>query len=129
IVIVRAGSVDATAIDTLKGRVSVLEDHLAREFHRYRSVPFKPFQFVVYGPVAIDQPPPTAPGEELLDLARHTWNLWSWTRDVDRQGRLDTGVFDSVVYVVVRAPSQARQRFVEGASEQGGRIGVLEVEL
>ena len=37
--------------------------------------------------------------------------------------------FDSRIYLVVRPPSDARRKFVEGQSEQGGTIGSVEVEL
>jgi hypothetical protein len=48
---------------------------------------------------------------------------------VDSAAAIDGDAYDARVYVVVRAPSQEKLRFVEGASEQGGRIGTLEVDL
>jgi hypothetical protein len=88
-----------------------------------------PFVFTFAGPVDVAGGPPEAAGDGVLDAVRHSWALWRWTSHVDRAATLDASSFDSRIYVAARPPVNARQLFIEGESEEGGRIGVVEVEL
>ena len=129
VVVVRMGPVDEAALAGLRDRARHLEDHLTRELHRYRPTPSQAFSFVFYGPVDAKQPPETVASDSTFDLARHSYAQWRWVRAIDAAGNVDCEVYDSCVYVVVRPPAHERQWFVEGSSEQGGRIGIIEVEL
>lgn len=127
--LVRSGPIDPTALEALRARVPALEEKLAEELHRYRGAPDRPFRFVVRGPVELHAPRPEPQGEGAVDLAKHAWALWRWTARLDEAAALDAGAYDARVYVILRTPESATRRFVEGASEQGGRIGMLEVDL
>ncbi|MBI2395789.1 MAG: hypothetical protein HYV09_39860 [Deltaproteobacteria bacterium] len=129
LVLVRDGPIDPGALEALRARVPALEEKLTAELHRYRGAPDRPFRFVVRGPVELHAPRPEPAGEGTFDLAKHAWALWRWTARLDEAAALDTGAYDARVYVVLKAPATATRRFVEGASEQGGRIGMLEVDL
>ncbi len=128
IVLVREGAVDPIAIDDLKETFPVLESRLAEELHRYRPTAPKPFSFTLLGPVDSRDAAPALPGAGVLDLAKHQWALHEWTSDVDARGALSVGGYDSRVYVTLRPPSGKRV-WVEGASEQGGRVGTVTVDL
>jgi hypothetical protein len=118
------------AMQVLSARVPVLEDRLTSELHRYRASPAQAVHVSVFGPVSVDRgPPPDPAGSELLELAKHSYALWRWTRAVDQGANLPTRAFDSRIYLIVRPPRDARQKWVEGSSEQGGRVGVARIEL
>jgi len=129
IVLVRDGTVDDAAIEGVRGRASALADQLTSEMHRYRSTPERAFNFVVRGPVDLHAPVPRPGGEGTIALAKHGWALSRWVGRVDEGARIAGSAYDARVYVVVRAPSHEKLRFVEGVSEQGGRVGTLEVDL
>lgn len=129
IVIVRDGPVDPAAIDALRTRVTALESRLAEEMRRYRGAPERPFYFVLRGAVELPSPLPQPASEGFLDLAKQSWALSRWVKKVDERAGLHGDAYDARVYAIVRPPAHASLRFVEGASEQGGRIGTLEVDL
>jgi hypothetical protein len=129
IVLVADGAVDPAAIESMRARVPVLEARLADELHRYRGTPARPFYFVLRGPVPLHAPLPVLAGEGTVDLAKHAWALSRWAADVDGRAQLQGSAFDARVYAVIRPPSHEKPRFVEGSSEQGGRIATLEVDL
>lgn len=129
LVLVRVGKVDDAAVEALRARTWALEEVLARELHRYRTSPAKPFAFVVRGPTDVATPPPEPQGDGVVALLRSTWDRSRWVDAVDRAAGLKASAYDARIYLVVRAPQQATARFVEGASEQGGGVGTIEVEL
>lgn len=129
LVLVRDGPVDPGAIDLLRARASVLEERLAAELHRHRASPDRPFRFVVRGPVDMRTPRPELASDGFVDLVKHTWNTWQWTRAIDRADAFAGDAYDTRIYVVIRPPHDATTRWVEGASEQGGGVGTLEVDL
>lgn len=129
VVLVEAAPVDPKALIVLRERTRELERRLADEFHRYRPEGPKPFSFVVFGPVAQGAPPPSRVEPSVWGLARRAWELFRFTRDVDSRASLPARGFDTRLYMVVRPPANASRAFVEGASEQGGRIGVALVDL
>lgn len=129
VVLVEAARVDPEALSELRERTSALEARLASEFHRYRPSGPHPFALVMFGPVPQIVPPPVRAEASVFDLARRAWELWRFTRDVDSRARVPSRGFDTRLYLVVRPPASASRAFVEGESEQGGRIGVARVEL
>jgi hypothetical protein len=129
IVLVRDGAVDPAAIEAMRARVPILEARLADELHRYRATPDRPFYFVLRGPVDLRTPLPVPASEGTVDLAKHSWALSRWAADVDARAQLQGSSFDARVYAVIRPPAHDKLRFVEGSSEQGGRIATLEVDL
>lgn len=128
LVVVRQGPVDAAAVAKLAGRVRALEDRLASEFRR-RGGGFAPIRFVTYGPVDAATPPPPAPVEDgVVELVRHTFARWRWTRAIDAEADVRARGLDGRLYVVAR-PAEGDTQTVEGLSEQGGRVGIALVEL
>jgi hypothetical protein len=128
LVLVRDGAVDPAAIAALKARVATLQDRMADELHRYRAAPDRPFLFVAQGPVDLPAPAPKLEGDGVTDLLAHSWKLSRWVAKIDDAAHMRASAYDTAVYVVLR-PAVGTSRFVEGDSEQGGRIGTLEVEL
>jgi hypothetical protein len=128
VVVLPDGPVDESAVDALRERAPALEDRLEGELHRYRPGAPKPFAFSVFGPVKLSQPPPVATGDGVVDLASHAWDLHRWTSDVDARARLEPDAFDSRIYVTARPPT-GKRHMIEGASEQGGRVGTVTVDL
>lgn len=129
VVVVADGPLDPAAVAALQARVRALETVLADEERRYLPAGPKPFVITVLGPVAAPSPPPELASDSSLDLLAYTWRRWRWVRAVDAAAATSAGAWDSRIYVVARPPSLDRERFVEGASEQGGRVGIVEVEL
>lgn len=129
LVLVRDGAVDAAAIESVRARTSALAERLTGELHRYRSTPERPFYFVVRGPVDQHAPLPRPASDGAVDLAKHARALSRWVGRVDEAVRLAGSAYDARVYLVVRAPTDEKRRFVEGVSQQGGRVGTLEVDL
>ncbi len=127
LVVLRLGPVDPRAISELGARSSDLETKLAQQMHRYRQGP-APFDFTVAGPVDIKDPPPSASGDGLVQTARHQYELWRYLSRVDVQAGVDPDAYDSRVYLVVEPP-HGRRRMIEGESEEGGRVGVVSVDL
>lgn len=129
IVLVRNGAVEPEAIEAMRARIAHLDVLLSRELHRYRTTPDHPFAFVVRGPVDLPSKRPELHSDGLLELARHALALSRWVAAVDERAKLPGSSFDSRVYVVLNMPAHGSLRFVEGSSEQGGRVGTLEVDL
>ena len=69
------------------------------------------------------------PGRRPADLVRHTLALSAFVKEVDARAGLDPDHFDVRIYLAVKNPRRAQRTLVEGRSEQGGRIGLVEVEL
>jgi hypothetical protein len=81
------------------------------------------------GPVDAREGPPTTEGDGWFAAAEETWALWRWTSRLDTSAHLDSASFDSRIYVAAKAPVSEERAMVEGESEEGGRIGAVEVEL
>jgi hypothetical protein len=128
LVIVEAEPVEQRALALLRARIRKLEDRLAAEFHRYRPDGPRPFALVAFGPVPEVVPPPRRVDAGLIGLGRRAWELLRFTRDVDARAHVPSRGFDTRLYIVAR-PAHGAQAFVEGASEQGGRVGVALVDL
>jgi hypothetical protein len=128
VVVIRNGAVDDAAIEALRERAPALEDRLTSELHRYKPNAPKPFKLTVLGPAIGAPSAPEAPGDGLLNLAAHAWDLHRWTSDVDSRVNLAARAYDSRVYVTVQPPT-SKKHMIEGTSEQGGRVGVVTVDL
>lgn len=127
--LVQLGQVDPVALSSLRARFPALEQRLGAEYQRFGGSLARPVAFTIFGPVSVDRPPPADPDGSLVSLAQHAYHQWRWTRAVDRGSRLQSAEFDSRIYVVVSAPRDRMRSWVEGSSEQGGRVGVARIEL
>jgi hypothetical protein len=102
---------------------------MREEWHRISGGTRAPFALHLVGPVATKPPPPPPDGDGLIDGVRAWWTLRQWTSDVDARASVDRSQFDVRIYVAARRPTSALRAVVEGRSEEGGRVGVVEVEL
>jgi hypothetical protein len=128
-VLLRAGPVSDETSDMLRARMTDLQTHLEREFQRWRPTEQVPFIFSVYGPLDISVPPPESYSEKFTDLAYFAYQQWRYLRDVDTRAHVPRSELDSRIYLVIRPPNTGNLQFVEGQSEQGGRVGVVNVQL
>ncbi|HSO30945.1 MAG TPA: hypothetical protein VLT33_00475 [Labilithrix sp.] len=129
VTLVRIEPVDDAAIGALRARLPLLEDRLAAELHRYRPGAPRPFRFHLAGPVD-GLPPPAAPASDgPVDLASYSLALSRYLSDVDGRAGLEARFYDSRIYLALRKPRLALRTLVEGRSEHGGRVGVVEMEL
>lgn len=129
IVLVRRGPLDSEAVEAFRARIPALEARLVDECHRYRPATVHPFVFTFFGPIDAPENLPQMTGSGLFASARESWALWRWTSLADREAGLDASHYDSRVYVVARSPLNTEREMVEGESEEGGRVGTVEVEL
>lgn len=126
VVLVTTAPVEPAAVQKLEARLAQLEELLAREFWRYRAGP-RPFRLVLHGTAQASSPPELP--ESTWQLPRHLLRQWSYLSAIDDQVGLNSLRYDSRIYVVARPPASNSVQFVEGYSQQGGRVGVVEVEL
>jgi hypothetical protein len=130
LVVMRRGPVGDAPIDALRHRSRDLEARLTSEYQRYRGGSgFHPFEFQIYGPVDVSAAPPSPGGDGVLDLLSYAWKSWRYFHDVDSRAEVPSAGFDSRIYLAVRPPASEQKKTVEGQSEQGGRVGSVEVEL
>lgn len=129
VALVQQGVIEPSVLQALRARFPTLEARLAAEYHRHGGTLERPVRLTVFGPVAIDRAPPDDPDDSLSSLVVHAYEQWRWTSAIDRGTSLGTRQFDSRIYLVMRAPASAARSFVEGSSEQGGRVGFARVEL
>lgn len=127
IIVIRDGAVEDAAVDALRERAPALAARMTSELHRYSPAAPAPFTFTVFGPVDHAPAAPVA-GEGVINLASHAWDLHRWTTDIDARAKVTAGAFDSRVYVMARPPT-SKKHMIEGSSEQGGRVGVVTVDL
>lgn len=121
--------VDAQAIRALHARKFALEDRLGEEFHRFSGAAHRPFRFTIYDAVDASALPPVQPDGGVWDLVRYNFDLWWFARKVNAGAQLDASQFDATIYVVARPPKAPFSASIEGASQEGGTVGVVEVEL
>jgi hypothetical protein len=123
-------AVDPEAIRLLKDRSDSLEQRLATEAQRHRGPSaMKPFRVKVFGPVETTEAPPTPASDSPVDLAKQAVDLERWLRDIDPKAGVVADHWDTRIYVTIRGPQSELQSFVEGQSQQDGRIGMVSVEL
>jgi hypothetical protein len=122
-------AIEGSLAATLRARAEGLEDRLHAEARRYRSDALKPFRLRVLGPVEVKAAAPTPASGSAVDLASQALDLRRWLADVDPRAAVDPDLWDTRIYVSVRAPASELRSVVEGQSQEGGRIGVVDVEL
>jgi hypothetical protein len=84
----------------------------------------------VFGPVLDDGPIPKPPEDDgLVAGARYAWDLSRFTSRIDEAASVHDSAFDSRIYILATRPVSAERKMVEGASQLGGRVGVVAVEL
>ena len=129
IVVLRKGPVDPAALDDLRKRLPDLARRMEDELHRYRPRAPAPFSFTCFGPIDVSAPPPVPRGDGVLDLAAHAWDSWRYLREIDGPAGIAPRAWDSRIYLTVTPPASDLAQYVEGSSEQNGRVGVVYVEL
>lgn len=120
---------EPAAVEAMRARAEALEARLERELSRYRPGVVKPFRFRILGPVDVAAPAPLPLEDGLIDLAKHAWAVRQWTADVDPRVPVVPEHYDTRIYVTVRKATSNESAFVEGHSEQGGRLGFVDVDL
>ena len=129
LVLVEREPVPAATLKALTSRAYDLERRLQQEFVRHGGArDMAPFSIVVKGPVAATADPPRVAEQDLWGLVRHSYALWQWTRDLDARGNVEWRGYDSRVYLVLRPP-RGELAFVEGESEDGGRVGMAQADI
>ncbi len=117
-------------IEAIRARIPALEEQLRSERARHGAGPQRPFALRVFGPVTVDRGPPAAPSSDsLLEGASFAWELSRFASRADDAAGLGSAKYDSKIYVVARPPEDQKRKAVEGLSQQGGRVGVVQVEL
>ncbi len=129
LVLVEQRPLAAGVTPALRARVPALEERMTSELRRHRPDAPPPFAFRFVGPVSHAEPPPTPAGEGLADLASHAFATWRWTQAVDAAAGESLSGYDSKIYLVARPPASEERQVVEGVSQEGGRIGIVSVEL
>jgi len=127
LVLVEREPIDDAAARALRSRAFELERRLNHEYARYArgAAPgHDAFSIVVEGPVASGDDPPRVAEQDVWGLLRHSYALWQWTRRIDRSAAVEWRGYDARVYLVLRPAQADGQAFVEGESEDGGRVGV-----
>jgi hypothetical protein len=120
--------VDPESIHLLQARLTALENRLAEEKARYLSGP-PPFRFTLWGPTSASAPPEPPQGSGLTELALHSVRTWWYLFSIDYSLGLPTSSYDSRVYVVAEPPASSATQLIEGYGEDGGRVGIVQVEL
>lgn len=128
LVLLQADPLEPGALEALVRESSVLETRLASEFARYRNTTLTPFRLKTYGPIEVHSLPPKPEGG-LLGTAKFGAELWWYLRGINEQAHLPRPRPDTVVYILAHRPKSRAFESVEGLSQQGGRVGIVEVEL
>lgn len=123
------GSIDGDVEARLRDRADTLASTLDEEMRRYRDGS-PPFSFQIF-PVQAEglHPPPPPDDEGIVAAARYTWELHRFTSHLDDVAGLAEKRFDSRIYLLASPIANARRKSVEGLSQEGGRVGLVEVEL
>jgi len=129
LVLVEREPVGAELLQRLQQRAFDLERHLQREHGRVTGANKLPFTFITQGPVAFDTEPPKVGQQDVFGLLRHAFALWRWTSAVDESAGVQARGYDSRIYLVLRPARTAQPAFVEGESQDGGRIGIASVDI
>lgn len=128
VVLLRQGDVDPAAIAALRERLPILEDRLAVERRRYGGNT-RPFKLHLVGPVDVAEVRPVAAGDGFADLLRHNWDMSRYVARIDALAGVEGKLYDTRVYVALKRPATDDRSWVEGESEQNGRVGHVSVEL
>jgi hypothetical protein len=129
VVLLEVAPTDPAALASIRERSLALEDRLEEEMRRYKPSAPKPFRFSFFGPIGVTVRPPVPEGEGIVALAKQSWDSWHYVRAVDERAGVKADRFDARIYLVALPPAKASRALVEGQSEQGGRVGTVEVEM
>jgi hypothetical protein len=129
LVLVEREPVPTETLAALNSRAFDLERRLTLEYARHGGLRREPFSIIVKGPVASDTDPPRVAEQDLWGLARHSYALWRWTRELDERAGVEWRGYDSRIYLVLRPAQRDAAAFVEGESEDGGRVGVARADI
>lgn len=129
LVLVEREQVPEATLRKLESRVFDLERRLRQEFERHTGRALDPFSIVVKGPVQATHDPPRVGDQDLLGLARHALAVWRWTRALDEAAEVEWRGYDARIYLVMRPAKAHEPAFVEGESEDGGRIGFASADI
>jgi len=128
LVLVEREPVPAATMQALTSRAYELERRLQQEFERHGGAGMAPFSIIVKGPVSTSAEAPRVGEQDLWGLLQHSYALWQWTRDLDERGDVEWRGYDSRVYLVLK-PGRGDVLFVEGESEDGGRVGIAQADI
>jgi hypothetical protein len=117
------------AIEGFRRRVPELEARLRTEAAKYLPAPAFPFKLAALGPIEQEADIPRLAGDSFFSLARFNFDVWRFAGTIDRAANIEERDFDVRIYVSARPPADTTRQSVEGASLDGGSIGVVEVEL
>jgi hypothetical protein len=129
VVILQLAPLDEAALPALRARSRTMETRLAAELQRYRAGAPQPVSLSLFGPLAVTAPPPQLGGDGILERASHAYAQWRYLRGINAAAGVDAGTFDSRIYVTARPANATAPALVEGASEDGGRVGTVAVDL
>jgi hypothetical protein len=129
LVLVERQPVAAELTARLASRALDLEQRLRQERLRHTGLDEAPFSIVVKGPVAAARDAPRVQEQDFAGLVKHAWRLWQWTRDIDERGQVEWRGYDSRIYLVLKPAQRLAPAFVEGESEDGGRVGVASADI
>ena len=129
VVVLEVEPVDQQALSDFGARLPVLQEKLALEAQRYRPELAEPFEFQLFGPIEVREPPPEPSGTSFFELSAHAYRQWRYLRRIDEHAGVATRAYDGRLYVTVRRPKDKGKTLVEGFSEDGGRIGTVSVDL
>ncbi len=112
----------------LRVRLGALEQRLAEEMQRYRDG-VRPFSVEIVVATTGSPPPPRPPAsDDWLDTLAFNWELSRWVDRVDERARYDPARFDARIYLAA-ARGDGTTLTVEGTGQEGGHIGVVEIDL
>lgn len=130
VIVVQIGEVEPAPVPALGALEADTEAWFKAQSERYRNTLISPVAVHVLGPTKAPGPVPELPLEaRFQDQVAYTWDLWRWTSAVDAQLQ-NPPPLDSRMYLVVRTgPRIQNELFFEGIAEQGGEVGVVEVDF
>lgn len=129
LVLVEREPMPPATLALLTSRIFELEHRLEEEYTRYTGRTGRPIEIVVRGSGTVETPPPTLRGDGPLDLALHSARLWRWTSERDSRAKLEWLGYDSRIYLVLKPTDLVGTAFVEGESEDGGRVGIAQADI
>ena len=129
LVVVEREPVAPATLAALSSRALDLERRLGQEYQRHGGQGVTPFSIVVEGPVAASTDPPRVGEQDLWGLVRHSYAQWRWTRELDQRAHVAWRGYDARIYLVLKPARSGQPRFVEGESEDGGRVGVALADI
>jgi hypothetical protein len=129
LVLVEREPIGAELTSALTSRAFELERRLQQERLRHTGQDRAPFSIVVKGPVSANSDPPRLGEQGLLGLAKHSFRLWQWTRDIDERAAVEWRGYDARIYLALTPARREAPAFVEGESEDGGRVGVDSADI